>query len=74
MRLCAFEILKQPKNVTPATAINEAVELAKKFSTREAHKFVNGVLDKVRHLVENKLKKSNDANDASEGNDCGEER
>ena len=39
--------------MTPATAINEAVELAKKFSTREAHKFVNGVLDKVRHLVEN---------------------
>ena len=53
LRLCTFEILKQPKNVTPATAINEAVELAKKFSTREAHKFVNGVLDKVRHLVEN---------------------
>ena len=52
LRLGAFEILMHPKNVTPATAINEAVELAKKFSDRESHRFVNGVLDKVRHLVE----------------------
>ena len=73
LRLCAFEILKQPKNVTPATAINEAVELAKKFSTREAHKFVNGVLDKVRHIVENKTKKTNEGSDAPADNDCAEE-
>ena len=52
LRLGAYEILMHPKNVTPATAINEAVELAKKFSDRESHRFVNGVLDKVRHLVE----------------------
>ncbi len=60
LRLCAFEILKRPKNVTAATAINEAVELAKKFSTKEAQKFVNGVLDKVRHLVENMPAKADD--------------
>jgi N utilization substance protein B len=29
-------------------AINEAVELAKKFSTQEAGKFVNGILDKIK--------------------------
>lgn len=28
--------------------INEAVELAKKFSTAESGKFVNGVLDKIK--------------------------
>ena len=59
LRLGAYEILKQPKNVTPATAINEAVELAKKFSTKDAHKFVNGVLDKVRSLVKSRTAEAN---------------
>jgi len=28
-------------------AINEAVELAKRYSTEKSHAFVNGILDKV---------------------------
>ena len=31
----------------PKVAINEAVELAKEFSTKDSWKFVNGVLDKI---------------------------
>lgn len=61
LRLAAFEIYKKPNNVTAATAINEAVELAKKFSTREAQRFVNGVLDKVKTLVENDALKADNA-------------
>ena len=29
-------------------SINEAVDIAKKFSTQDSGKFVNGVLDKVK--------------------------
>ena len=42
LRLAIYEIkfLQTP----PSVAINEAVELAKKFSTAESAKFVNGIL------------------------------
>jgi N utilization substance protein B len=44
MRLGAFEILYTQ---TPgAVAINEAVELAKRFGTAQSAQFVNGILDK----------------------------
>ncbi len=34
----------------PAVAINEAVELAKKFSTEDSGRFVNGVLNAILRL------------------------
>lgn len=49
LRLGAFEIAFSGK-VTPATAINEAVELAKKFGHADSPLFINGVLDKVRRI------------------------
>jgi N utilization substance protein B len=43
LRMTAFEILFPPE--TPVAAvINEAIELAKKYSTNESGRFVNGVL------------------------------
>ena len=41
-------------------AINEAVELAKRFSSDEAPAFINGVLDKIVEALteEGKLKKT----------------
>jgi len=47
LRQATFEILYLldiPINVI----INEAVELAKKYSTEESRKFVNGILDKIK--------------------------
>jgi N utilization substance protein B len=47
LRLASFELLSEldtPVNVI----INEAVELAKKYSTAESSKFVNGILDKIK--------------------------
>ncbi len=47
LRLGAYELLHEidtPINVI----INEAVEIAKKFSTGESSKFVNGILDKIK--------------------------
>ena len=46
MRLGAFELLYRD-DIPPKVSINEAVELAKKFSGLEAGKFVNAILDKV---------------------------
>jgi transcription antitermination protein NusB len=43
LRLAAFELEYVP-NVPPAVTINEAIEIAKKFSTAESGRFVNGVL------------------------------
>lgn len=47
LRLALYELLFEPE--TPAAVvINEAVEIAKKFSTPSSGAFVNGVLDGIR--------------------------
>ena len=43
LRMSAFEMLYRPE-APVATIVNEAVELAKKYSTAESGRFVNGVL------------------------------
>lgn len=52
MRLGAFELLYR-QDIPPKVSINEAVELAKKFSGPESGKFVNAILDKIK-LEQNK--------------------
>ena len=44
LRLAAGEILFHVSDAPPGAVVNEAVELAKKYSTSESGKFVNGVL------------------------------
>ena len=46
MRLCIYEMLCE-EDVPVATAVNEAVELAKAFGTDDSPSFVNGVLGNV---------------------------
>lgn len=51
LRLAVFEFLEERD--TPATVIiNEAIELARTFSTDESVAFVNGVLDAIRRRME----------------------
>jgi N utilization substance protein B len=47
MRIATFELLKQ-KDIPPSVSINEAVEIGKKFGTRDSGSFINGVLDRIR--------------------------
>lgn len=47
MRLGCFELLFR-QDIPPKVAINEAVELAKKYSGVESGKFVNAILDQVK--------------------------
>ena len=46
LRLATYELLHEP-NVPPKAAINEAVELAKRFGGENSGKFINGVLRTV---------------------------
>lgn len=46
LRLATFEILHLPET-PPKVAIDEAIELAKRFGTAESARFVNGLLDRI---------------------------
>jgi len=35
--------------VPPVVSINEAIEIAKRFGSEDSGRFVNGVLDRIRH-------------------------
>lgn len=47
LRMALYELLHQ-SDVPRSVVINEAVELAKKYSGEESGKFVNGVLDELK--------------------------
>lgn len=48
IKMCLAELF-YCEDIPPKVSINEAIELAKEFSTRNSGKFVNGVLDAL-HL------------------------
>jgi len=50
LRLAVWELQHQP-DTPPAVVVNEALELARTFSTDDAVKFVNGVLDGIRRSL-----------------------
>lgn len=47
LRLAVYEMLYR-QDIPPVVSINEAVDIAKRFSTDESGRFVNGILDKVK--------------------------
>jgi N utilization substance protein B len=51
LRLAVYEFLHQAETPQPVV-IDEALELAKRFSTPEAVKFINGVLEGVRKRLD----------------------
>jgi len=53
LRLAVCEMLTASTSDTPpAVVINEALELARTFSTEESVKFINGMLDAIRKKLE----------------------
>ncbi len=46
LRFAAYEILYR-KDIPSAVTINEALEIAKKFSSTESASFINGILDRL---------------------------
>jgi N utilization substance protein B len=62
LRLAVFEFLSGGK--TPETVvINEALEIAKKFSTSESAQFVNGILDSIKSELMEKGRMGNGKSD-----------
>ena len=51
MRLAICELLR-PASTPAPVIINEALELARTFSTEESVKFINGMLDAIRRKLE----------------------
>jgi len=54
MRLAVFELVERP-HVPTAVVLNEAVELAKRYSTDDSGRFVNGVLAAIAADVRSPL-------------------
>ncbi len=46
LRICSYELLYQ-SDIPTRVAINEAIEIAKRYGTKESPAFINGLLDKV---------------------------
>ena len=47
LRMAAFELIFSP-DIPPKVAINEAIELGKRYSTQNSGAFINGILDKIK--------------------------
>jgi N utilization substance protein B len=64
LRLAVYEFLHEP---TPRTvAINEALEIARRFSTYEATQFINGILDAIKRDLDQEKPESEAASDSAE--------
>jgi transcription antitermination protein NusB len=50
LRLATYELLDR-LDIPPSVSLNEAIEIAKKYSTPDAAMFINGVLDRVKRMV-----------------------
>jgi transcription antitermination factor NusB len=51
LRLAAWELARCP-DIPPRVALDQAIELAKRFSSAESGAFVNGILDRVLRILE----------------------
>ena len=49
MRIAVFEFLKH-SDIPCSVTINEAVDIGKKYGTKDSGSFINGVLDRIRVL------------------------
>ncbi|MGB2630602.1 MAG: transcription antitermination factor NusB [Candidatus Omnitrophota bacterium] len=53
LRIASFELLFAP-DIPPKVAINEAIDLAKKYGDKDSGKFVNGILDNINKTERDK--------------------
>jgi N utilization substance protein B len=71
LRLAVYEFLHEP---TPRTVtINEALEIARRFSTYEATQFINGILDAIKRDLDEESPEGETSKDESEEKAADEE-
>ncbi len=64
LRMAVYEFLFSD---TPHTVIiNEALEIARRFSTFEATQFINGILDAIKHDLEKNPVENSEAKESNE--------
>jgi N utilization substance protein B len=64
LRMAVYEFLFSD---TPHTVIiNEALEIARRFSTFEATQFINGILDAIKHDLEKNSAENSEAKEPNE--------
>jgi transcription antitermination protein NusB len=51
LRMAICELLRHSPEAPPPVVINEAIELARTFSTEDAVKFINGMLDAIKRRI-----------------------
>ncbi len=64
LRLAVYELLYEPSPRT--VAINEALEIARRFSTYEATKYINGILDAIKRDLDEQHPQQNVQPEAEE--------
>ena len=62
LRVAIYEMLHCAE-IPPVVSINEAIEIAKKYSTEESGRFVNGVLDQIRGTLKRPARAVNETSD-----------
>lgn len=65
LRLAIHEMLFCPE-IPPVVSINEAIDIAKKYSTEESGRFVNGVLDRIKATLKRPERTASKAVEAAE--------
>jgi N utilization substance protein B len=59
LRLAIFEMLHR-RDIPPVVSINEAIDLSKTFSTPDAKRFINGILDQFKLKLVRPLRDAQD--------------
>ncbi len=58
LRMAIFELCNR-EDIPPIVSINEAIDLAKSFSSAESKRFINGILDSVKSTLNRPLRAPN---------------
>lgn len=57
LRMSVAELIDEHNGVPFKATINEAIDIAKKFGSKESSSFVNGIINKVADIIDIKSKK-----------------
>lgn len=57
LRMSVAELIDETNGVPFKATINEAIDIAKKFGSKESSSFVNGIINKVADIIDVKNKK-----------------
>ena len=66
LRLATFELL-HCEDIPPKVAINEAIELGKRYSTANSGAFINGILDRIMNRAAKAVPSEGAAPEGQEG-------